>query len=109
MPAQTVFEQQMEDLKMDMREMRAAITEIAKAMSRLAVMEERNLASVQITEKLAIRLEKVELVTTAAALERATFVAKFEGISSTMKFMWTAFGGGVIFLVTEAIKHFAGR
>ena len=102
MPSQ--FEQQMEELKLDMREMRAAVTEMAKAMSKLAVLEERNLATNQAIEKVVNKLEKVDQKVVDVELEQVKFVATVMGISKTMKFMWGAFGGGVLYVGGQVIQ-----
>lgn len=109
MAAQTVIEQQLEELKSDMREMRGAITEMAKAMSKLAVLEERNLITNQAIEKLIVKVDAVEDQVTAVKLDQARFVSNIEGVSKTMKFMWGAFGGGVLYvggqLIAMVAKH----
>lgn len=106
MPSQTIFEQQMEELRIDMREMRTAIVKMAEAMSKLAVLEERNLAQNHTIEKLTERVEKNEDKLVHVEMEQVKFQATVDGVGKTMKLMWGAFGGGVIFLGSQVIKHF---
>jgi hypothetical protein len=107
MPSQTVFEQQMEELRTDMREMRGAVTKMAEALTKLSVLEERNLAANVAIEKIATRVEKVEEKVNGVELEQVKFESTVEGVTKTMRFMWGAFGGGVIYLGSQIIKHFA--
>jgi len=102
-----VFEQQMEELKIDMREMRGAITKMAEALTKLSVLEERNLAANVAIEKIAERLDKTDEKVNRVELEQVKFEATVGGISKTMKAMWAAFGGGVIYLGSQLIKTFA--
>lgn len=104
MPSQNVFEQQMEELKRDMREMRTAVTDMAKAISKLAVLEERNLATNQTIEKILDRMEKTDDKVNRIELEQVKFAGQIEGVSKTMKFMWGAFGGGVIYLGSQLFQ-----
>lgn len=107
MSAQEVFERQMEELRLDMREMRTAVTEMARAMSKLAVLEERNLATNLAIEKMVNKVELVDTKVTAVVIEQVRTAATTDGIVKTMRFMWGAFGGGVIYLSAQVIKHFA--
>lgn len=103
MQTQNFFEQKLEEIKLDMREMRAAVTEVARAMSKLAVLEERNLASNVAITRLNDRVERVEDDVVEVKLTHTRFVSTADGISTTMKWMWGAFGGGVIYLLSQAI------
>lgn len=106
MPA-SVFEQQMEELKSDMREMRGAITKMAEALTKLSVLEERNLATNQAFDKIVTRVEKAEDKVSAVEIEQIKFESTIEGVAKTMKVMWAAFGGGVLYLGAQIIKTFA--
>lgn len=108
MPSQTAFDLQMDELRADMREMRGAITKMADALTKLSVLEERNLAANVAIEKIATRVEKVEDKVNAVELEQVKFESTVDGVTKTMKVMWGAFGGGVIYLGSQVIKHFAG-
>lgn|GEM_PF-2877405 len=101
MPSQNVFEQQMEELKRDMREMRAAVTDMAKAIGKLAVLEERNLATNQTIERIVDRMEKSETKVSRIELDQVKFNGQIDGVSKMMKWMWGAFGGGVIYLGSQ--------
>lgn len=107
MPSQTIFEKQMEELRIDMREMRTAIVKMADAMSKLAVLEERNLAQTTTIEKLTERVGKNEDKLVHVEIDQIKFQATVDGVSKTMKMMWGAFGGGVIFLGAQLVKQFA--
>src|SRR3569832_2492698 len=97
MPSQNVFEQQMEVLKRDMREMRAAVTDMAKAIGKLAVLEERNLATNQTIERIVDRMEKSETKVSRIELDQVKFKNQIDGVSKMLKWMCVAFGGGVIY------------
>lgn len=106
-PNQSVFEQQMEELRVDMREMRTAVTQMATAMTKLSVLEERNLASNLAIEKVTTRLEKIEDKLAVIELEQVKFEATVDGVTKTAKALWAVVGGGVIYLGSQVIQHFA--
>ena len=106
MPTPTAFDLQMDELRADMREMRGAITKMADALTKLSVLEERNMAANVAIEKIASRVEKVEDKVNEVELEQAKFESTISGVTNTMKVMWGAFGGGVIYLGSEIIKRF---
>lgn len=108
MPSQTVFEQRMEEMQIDMREMRGAITKMADAMTKLSILEERNQVATVAIEKIANRVEKVEDKVMAAELDAARFQSKIDGMTTTMKVMWGAFGSGVLYVGSQVVKQFAG-
>lgn len=101
MPSQDAFSLQMNELKRDMSEMRSAVTEMARAMSKLAILEERNLVANKAIEKIGNKVEKLEEKVTENEITQIVFETKVTGISKTMKFMWSAFGGGVLYLIAE--------
>jgi hypothetical protein len=103
MPSQTSFEQQMNEMRVDMREMRGAIVKMAEAMTKLSVLEERNSIIAIAHDKLAEKVEQGENKLSAVVLEQAKFESKVGGITSTMKMMWAVFGGGVLYLGSQAI------
>ncbi|MEJ7805647.1 MAG: hypothetical protein WKG03_06965 [Telluria sp.] len=103
MQTQHFFEQKLEEINRDMREMRAALTEVARAMSKLAVLEERNLNAAEAITRLNSRVERVEDDVVEVKLTHTKFVSTADGVGTTMKWMWGAFGGGVIYLLSQAI------
>lgn len=114
MPPPNVFEQQMDDLRADMREMRGAITKIGDAISKLSVLEERNSSTNlaiektnQVLDRVVLRLDKMDEKINHIELEQAKREATINGVTKTMKVMWGAFGGGVIYLGAQAFKLFA--
>lgn len=107
MPNQTVFEQRMDAMSEEMREMRSALSDVAKALTKLSVLEERNLVTNQAIEKVAHRQDKLEEKLSAVELEQVKFESNAKGMASVMKLMWGALGGGVLYIGSEAIKQFA--
>ena len=101
------LEAQFDEMKADMREMRSAVTEMAKAMSKLAILEERNLATNQTIEKVVNKVDKLETKVNNNELEQVKFIANVDGVSKTMKFMWAAFGSGVLYIGSQIIKTFS--
>lgn len=103
MPSQTSFEQQMNEMRVDMREMRGAIVRMAEAMTKLSVLEERNSIISAAHHKLAEKVEANEEKISEITLGQAKFESKVSGIAGTVKIMWAALGGGIIFLGSQAI------
>jgi hypothetical protein len=108
MPNQTVLEQQIDEMRSDMRDMRGAVTKMAEAMTKLSVLEERNQVANLAIQKINERVEKVEDKAAAAELSQARFESRFDGMATTMKIMWGAFGSGVLYIGSQVIKQFAG-
>lgn len=107
MPNQALFDQRMDAMSDELREVRAAISEVAKALNKLSVLEERNVVTNQAIEKIAQRQDRLEEKLGAVILDHAKFEANISGISSTMKVMWAAFGTGVIYIGGQVIQHFS--
>lgn len=107
MPDQSVFEQRMEAMADELREMRGALSEVAKALTKLSVLEERNVMVAQAIEKVSARQEKLEEKVSALELEQVKFESNAKGVATAMKLMWGAFGGGVLYIGSELIKQFA--
>lgn len=105
-PNQTVFEKQMEELRADMRGMRATMGQIAQALTKLSILEERNLSMNQSVEKLDTRQEKIEAKMALIELEQVRANATVDGATKTVKVMWAVVGGGVLFLGSQIIQRF---
>ena len=88
----------------ELREVRGAVTKMADALTKLSLLEERNMVVAQAIEKLAERLDKTDDKLNAVALELVKFEAKAEGMAKAMKFMWVAFGGGVTYIGAQLFK-----
>lgn len=101
MSALSNLETQMDEMKSDMREVRTTMQKIADALSRLAVLEERHQNFATTIDR---RLGAVEQKASNTELEQVKFVANVEGISKTMKFMWAAFGSGVVYIGSQLFQ-----
>lgn len=108
MPDQTIFERQMEELKSDMREMRNAIAQMAAAMSKLAVLEERNLTVNAEISRLSGRVSNMETKIIEIELQRAKFDGSVNGATTTARIIWAVIGGAVASLATPLLKLIAG-
>jgi hypothetical protein len=103
MPTPSVFEQHMQDVRTEMREMRAAVTQLAMAMTKLSILEERNVVATAAIEKLAKRQDQSDNELNVVKVEQIKFESTVKGIGGTMKVMWAAFGTGVIYLGSKLI------
>lgn len=107
MPNQTVFEQRMEAMADELREVRGALSDVAQALAKLSVLEERNVVTSQAIDKIAQRQDRLEEKVANICLEQVKFESNARGMATGMKLMWGAFGGGVIFVGNELVKHLA--
>ena len=105
MPNQTVLEQRMDAMADELREVRGALSEVAQALAKLSVLEERNLMTSQAIDKIAQRQDKLEEKIANIGLEQVKFESNAKGMASGMKFMWGAVGGSVIYVGNELVKH----
>jgi hypothetical protein len=94
-------------LQEEMRDIRSAMSKMADALTKLSVLEERNLTANTAIEKMITRQDKLDERLTAVVLDHAKFEANIAGISTAMKWMWAAFGSGVIYIGGQVIKHYA--
>lgn len=108
MPDQTIFERQMDELKIDMREMRAAVTQMANAMSKLAVLEERNVSVQAEVVRLNAKIAAVEVKATAMELLQAKFDGSVTGATNTVRVMWAVGGAAGVYFILPLLKLFAG-
>lgn len=107
-PSQTILEQQIDEMRTDMRDMRTAVTKMAEAMTKLSVLEERNQVATAAIQRIGERIGKMEDRANATELSQARFESRFDGMATTMKIMWGAFGSGVLYIGSQVIKQFAG-
>lgn len=98
------LEQRIDEMSSDMRDMRASMSTIAQAMTKLAVMEEKNQAQAHALEKLQLKIERLEAKTVQIELEQVKFQATADGIAKTIRVNWVVFGAGVIALGGKAIQ-----
>jgi ParB-like chromosome segregation protein Spo0J len=94
-------------LQDEMRDIRATMGKMADALTKLSVLEERNLIANTAIEKMMARQDKADERLQAVILDHAKFEANIAGISTAMKWMWAAFGSGVIYIGGQVIKHYA--
>lgn len=106
MPNQAVLEQQMDSVQRELQEVRNAMTKMAEAITKLSVLEERNLAANAAIEKLIERQDRLESKIGSIELEQVKFESTVKGVTGTMKWMWGAFGGGVVYIGAQAVKFF---
>lgn len=108
MPDHNVFERQMEELKSDMREMRNAISQMAAAMSKLAVLEERNVNINAEMGRVVGRITTIEAKIVEMELHRAAFDGSVSGATTTARVIWAIAGGAVASLAAPLLKLIAG-
>jgi hypothetical protein len=108
MPDPTIFEQQMNELKTDMREVRSVLTQMANAMSKLAVLEERNIGVTAEIARANVRLSAVEVKITDIELDRAKFNGSISGATTAARVLWAVVGGGVCALAMPLLKIAVG-
>jgi hypothetical protein len=94
-------------LQEEMRDIRAAVSKMADALTKLSVLEERNLIANTAIEKMMTRMDKMDERISAVVLDHAKFEARIVGMSTAMKWMWGAFGAGVVYIGGQVVKHFA--
>jgi len=107
MPNQSVFDQRMDSMADELREMRSAVSKVAEALTKLSVLEERNATTNQAIEKIAQRQDKVEDKISSLELEQVKFESNAKGMATAVKLFWGVFGGGALYIGSELIKQFA--
>lgn len=105
MPNQTLFDQRMDAMSDDLRDLRTAMSEVAKALTKLSVMEERNAVTNQAVEKIAARQDRIEHSLSEIRLEQVKFESNINGMTTAIKWMWTVCGAGIVAVGAAAIKH----
>lgn len=125
MPEANAVLAQMDEMKIDMKEIRSSISKIAEALTRLAVLEEKSHSHAATLERVVLkvdrieerqrdaetirdvvarntqRIEMVEAKAEATKIGQIEFNAEVKGITKTIKVMWTAFGAGVLYLGSQ--------
>lgn len=131
-PNQSLIEHTLSEMRSDMGEMRLGLQQIAVAITRLAVVEERNknleaamIRIVDQADKLDDRLRNAEITrdvvltmsTRIIAIETksennrldiATHKAKIDGVAGTMKYVWTVLGGAIGFFALQLFHLIKG-
>jgi len=97
----------LQNLQDEMRDIRGALAQMAVALTKLSVLEERNLIANTAIEKLITRQDKMDDRVNSVVLEQAKFEANIKGISTAMKWMWAAFGSGAVYIGGQVIKQFS--
>lgn len=102
------LEAQIQNVQADVHEIRSSTTRIADALVRLAVIEERHMATQQRVVTLEDRL--ADATTRITELEKTNIkhVAKFDGVMWTMRIFWTLVGAGVLALGAKLIHQAMG-
>lgn len=94
---------QISEVKEDMREIRASMSKIADAVTRLAVLESQNKANAQRMENLEARQITVEKESAETSLSLIRAQAQLSGAMTTIKILWMVIGSTA---VTIGIKLF---
>ena len=121
MPNPAALEQQMAEVREDVREIRASMSKIADAITRLAVLEEKHQSINSACERMATKIEKIEERQRDAEhhneaivlllkhkdevekkiadleIEQVRIVSTAEGVSKTVKTVWALIGAGVVY------------
>lgn len=100
--------QQMSDVREDVREIRAGMAQVAEAITRLAVLEDRNVASMQRIASLEERQRDVEKKNAETNLAMVKLLAQMDGASRTIKVMWAVVGAAAAGVFTKAILPLLG-
>lgn len=95
MPNQSVFEERMNDVREDIREVRSAMGKIADAITRMAILEERHRGTDDRVAKAEERLRDVEKKSSENEKSYLKLIATINGITSTSRVLWLV-GGTVI-------------
>lgn len=94
---------QLGEVKEDMREIRASMSKIAEAVTRLAVLESENKASNKRMENLEERQKAVQQESAETRLLHIRLTAQLDGVAMTLKVLWMVIGATA---VTIAAKLF---
>jgi septal ring factor EnvC (AmiA/AmiB activator) len=96
---------QISEVKEDMREIRASMSKIADAVTRLAVLESQNKANGQRMENLEARQTTVEKESAETRLSLIRATAQLSGAMTTIKILWAVIGSTALTIV---VKLFLG-
>lgn len=94
---------QMNAMRSDLREMRISVNQIADAMTRLAILEERYQSTTVRTDRLEERLAIAEQKTNEVREAHIILTANIDGMSKAFKFLWAVLGVGVVGVVVKVV------
>jgi uncharacterized protein involved in exopolysaccharide biosynthesis len=102
-----VLEQQVNDVQRDVADIKGALSQIATAITKLAILEERHQATQLRVEKLEDRLVETSERVTKLNETNIEHVAMVKGMSGTLKVVYTLLAGLVGSGAVAAIVKFA--
>ncbi|HDR9086345.1 hypothetical protein [Burkholderia vietnamiensis] len=94
---------QIKDVQGHVQEIKAGMTQVADAIVRLAVIEERHLTTRARVEKLEDRMVDVSTRTTELEKAHIKYEATFTGATWTAKVGWALLGGGALALAGKLL------
>ncbi len=92
---------QISEVKEDMREIRASMSKIADAVTRLAVLESQNTANAQRMENLETRQAAVEKESAETRLSLIRTTAQLSGAMTTIKVLWGVIGSTALTILIK--------
>ena len=92
---------QLGEVKEDMREIRASMSKIADAVTRLAVLESQNKTNGQRMENLEARQTSVEKESAETRLSLIKATAQLSGAMTTIKVLWAVIGSTAITIMLK--------
>ena len=94
---------QLQNVHAEMMLVRESMQEIAKAVTRLAVLEEKHNATALKCD--ALEEKQNDLAKTVQLNDRntAVYIAKSDGITTAMGWMWGAFGTGILYIGWQVV------
>jgi predicted nuclease with TOPRIM domain len=98
---------QLTNMHEEMMLMRESMQEIAKALTRLAVLEEKHNITVLKCDKLELEFDELKDAVQLNEKNAAVRIAKFDGMKTAMGFMWAAFGSGALYLAWQVVMFIA--
>ncbi|PLC44585.1 hypothetical protein C0Q88_07855 [Ralstonia pickettii] len=108
MTNRAALEQQMDEVRSDVREMRASMAKIAEAITRLAVLEERHLSTAARLDKIESRQRDSESKVSELDKTQIKYIATLDGITKTVRILWVVGGAGVLAMIAGYAKHAFG-
>ena len=108
MTSPSAFEQQMNEVREDVREVRGSISKIAEAITRMAVLEERHRGTDDRLGKMEERVRDVEKKASENEKSHLKLMATIGGITLTSKALWVVVGATVAAVVVRLFSAYAG-
>jgi len=96
-----------QQMKEELRELRAFVQQMAAITTRLSVLEERNLVAMQALEKMLARQGHLEQKVATIELEQVKFQATAAGAGKAIKICWGLAGGGLTAAGSYLLRHLA--